>query len=165
MIFQWLNWKAPGSVFVAVVFVVSMLANMTTAKAESMPSESANDETRAIYEWSVLVYLVADNDLDPSAEGDLQELRDGGSSDSVNVLILVDRLYEPAYLYRIEGNDMAELESLGEINMGDPATLTWFVEYSDTNYPAEHMLLYFWDHRSEERRVGKECRSRWSPYH
>ena len=22
-----------------------------------------------------------------------------------------------------------------------------------------------WDCRSEERRVGKECRSRWSPYH
>ena len=22
-----------------------------------------------------------------------------------------------------------------------------------------------WYHRSEERRVGKECRSRWSPYH
>ena len=26
--------------------------------------------------------------------------------------------------------------------------------------------LVFWSHRrSEERRVGKECRSRWSPYH
>ena len=24
---------------------------------------------------------------------------------------------------------------------------------------------YFADYRSEERRVGKECRSRWSPYH
>ena len=24
---------------------------------------------------------------------------------------------------------------------------------------------YFNDYRSEERRVGKECRSRWSPYH
>jgi len=23
----------------------------------------------------------------------------------------------------------------------------------------------FYEHRSEERRVGKECRSRWSPYH
>src|SRR3712207_9096472 len=23
----------------------------------------------------------------------------------------------------------------------------------------------FWQKRSEERRVGKECRSRWSPYH
>ena len=27
-----------------------------------------------------------------------------------------------------------------------------------------HNLKYFF-HRSEERRVGKECRSRWSPYH
>ena len=24
---------------------------------------------------------------------------------------------------------------------------------------------HIWDKRSEERRVGKECRSRWSPYH
>ena len=28
-----------------------------------------------------------------------------------------------------------------------------------TNPPAENLM------RSEERRVGKECRSRWSPYH
>ena len=26
-------------------------------------------------------------------------------------------------------------------------------------------LFAFQKHRSEERRVGKECRSRWSPYH
>ena len=25
--------------------------------------------------------------------------------------------------------------------------------------------IKIWDTRSEERRVGKECRSRWSPYH
>src|SRR3989441_8175965 len=25
--------------------------------------------------------------------------------------------------------------------------------------------IQFFDYRSEERRVGKECRSRWSPYH
>ena len=24
---------------------------------------------------------------------------------------------------------------------------------------------HYWQMRSEERRVGKECRSRWSPYH
>ena len=28
-----------------------------------------------------------------------------------------------------------------------------------------HDLLVSSEHRSEERRVGKECRSRWSPYH
>ena len=27
-----------------------------------------------------------------------------------------------------------------------------------------HSLIHL-PHRSEERRVGKECRSRWSPYH
>ena len=27
-----------------------------------------------------------------------------------------------------------------------------------------HTHIYQWQ-RSEERRVGKECRSRWSPYH
>ena len=27
------------------------------------------------------------------------------------------------------------------------------------------MLQYIANERSEERRVGKECRSRWSPYH
>ena len=26
-------------------------------------------------------------------------------------------------------------------------------------------LVWQKEHRSEERRVGKECRSRWSPYH
>ena len=29
----------------------------------------------------------------------------------------------------------------------------------------EIYALYGGHHRSEERRVGKECRSRWSPYH
>ena len=31
--------------------------------------------------------------------------------------------------------------------------------------PLKFEQLGFGDYRSEERRVGKECRSRWSPYH
>ena len=31
--------------------------------------------------------------------------------------------------------------------------------------PVSHLLDVMADARSEERRVGKECRSRWSPYH
>ena len=36
-----------------------------------------------------------------------------------------------------------------------------------TAVECEHTVLHFdgIDTRSEERRVGKECRSRWSPYH
>ena len=29
---------------------------------------------------------------------------------------------------------------------------------------SDHPIVFGW-YRSEERRVGKECRSRWSPYH
>src|SRR5256886_8020330 len=35
--------------------------------------------------------------------------------------------------------------------------------FIQTTRPA--ILRLIRDHRSEERRVGKECRSRWSPYH
>ena len=34
-----------------------------------------------------------------------------------------------------------------------------------SNYTPKKMLKKFKKKRSEERRVGKECRSRWSPYH
>ena len=33
------------------------------------------------------------------------------------------------------------------------------------NSNADYIFLDLEDARSEERRVGKECRSRWSPYH
>ena len=33
------------------------------------------------------------------------------------------------------------------------------------NLPSEEISRAMSDYRSEERRVGKECRSRWSPYH
>ena len=32
-------------------------------------------------------------------------------------------------------------------------------------YVEQGILKLLPSHRSEERRVGKECRSRWSPYH
>ena len=35
----------------------------------------------------------------------------------------------------------------------------------ETQEPTPYDILQMADARSEERRVGKECRSRWSPYH
>ena len=35
------------------------------------------------------------------------------------------------------------------------------IRYSSMTQPLNRIVQY----RSEERRVGKECRSRWSPYH
>src|SRR5690242_4099932 len=57
--------------------------------------------------------------------------------------------YEPAYLY---------LLALGSLAHGLLATMTIIKILS----VAGTVFLTF---RSEERRVGKECRSRWAPYH
>src|ERR1022692_2193005 len=45
--------------------------------------------------------------------------------------------------------------------VGASVASTFGVRYRDRDL--EDVALY--GHRSEERRVGKECRSRWSPYH
>src|SRR2546429_2555129 len=58
------------------------------------------------------------------------------------------------------------------IGNGNPANLDGllginFTNSAVTNFGTQESAVSFDDHvwRSEERRVGKECRSRWSPYH
>ena len=46
---------------------------------------------------------------------------------------------------------------------GRPALLTYTVAGDNTKKKSLEILKSI--SRSEERRVGKECRSRWSPYH
>ena len=42
---------------------------------------------------------------------------------------------------------------------------TYALRHGDSGYVTEDGRVYVHTTRSEERRVGKECRSRWSPYH
>src|SRR2546427_13238484 len=50
---------------------------------------------------------------------------------------------------------------------GDAASEQFLSEmFNPAAYPERHMSMEgIYEYRSEERRVGKECRSRWSPYH
>ena len=50
------------------------------------------------------------------------------------------------------------------------APLDWYMQLERTHVStwgeiADAFLKHYHCNRSEERRVGKECRSRWSPYH
>src|SRR3712207_1219016 len=55
------------------------------------------------------------------------------------------------------------------VPVGDKADVLALRGVGDREPPvardATHLLLAVLAQRSEERRVGKECRSRWSPYH
>ena len=51
-----------------------------------------------------------------------------------------------------------------ESGFDDVAEMIELVEEMDDEEEADEVIKSF-EERSEERRVGKECRSRWSPYH
>src|SRR3989440_8618395 len=55
-----------------------------------------------------------------------------------------------------ENRAKAQLAQKAGVDITDVSNVTIWGNHSATQYP---------DFRSEERRVGKECRSRWSPYH
>ncbi|MET0101330.1 MAG: clostripain-related cysteine peptidase [Sedimenticola sp.] len=116
------------------------------------------DPTR---EWTILVYLDGDNDLEPFALSDLNEMEAGLPDSGVEVIALVDRAegfeegfgnWTGARVYRLRrDNDPKALNSeilqeLGEINMGDPNTLRDFVSAALKRYPARHHALVLWDH-------------------
>ena len=48
---------------------------------------------------------------------------------------------------------------------GSPAVLAEMMTYLGYRWHPEYTVYEEYQDRSEERRVGKECRSRWSPYH
>ena len=72
------------------------------------------------------------------------------------------------YLTFFEGKGHLRLDSFPLVPKNDPSLLLinsgmapmkkWFLAQEE---PPRHRVTT----RSEERRVGKECRSRWSPYH
>jgi len=111
--------------------------------------------------WNFLVYLDGDNNLESYAIKDMNEMEQVGSTDQVNILVLVDRT--PGYdssngdwtttrLYYItKDNDTSTINStlladFGELDMSDPNTLRDFIIYCTNNFPADKTCLTLWNH-------------------
>jgi len=153
--------KAQGVVAALVMFVLSV--GMFSAQGSTvLAAEEEPAETVQTAQWRFLIYLVADNNLDVSAgmfhipvvEDDFRELMSVGSTDLVVCYVFVDRWEGPANLFKMLPGSMDEMEDFSlngvEANMGDPATLTSFIDYTYKATPAEHTALMFWDHGSPE---------------
>lgn len=119
-------------------------------------------------EWTFLVYLDGDNDLEEQILKALNSLEKVGSIDNVKIVVQIDR--HPAYdssngnwtntrRYYITKDDDPDIvnsemkEDLGELNMGDPKTLADFIIWSMTKYPARHYGLVLVDHGSGWRAI------------
>jgi hypothetical protein len=109
--------------------------------------------------WTYLVYMLADNDLEPFALEDLKELMAVGSSGKLTILAQVDRAIGEAFgpigglqdftstkRVRVNAGELEELNDLGEVDMGRSDTLADFLEWGVKAAPAEHYAVVFWDH-------------------
>ena len=121
---------------------------VTTTQAVAAPSEGS---------WSVYWYLCG-SDLETNhgcATTDLQEMLEVQLPENVNVVIQTggarvwqNENMDPSklqrWLYNSEGLQL--LEEQDTANMGDAQTLYEFLDFANTNYPADKVAVTFWIH-------------------
>ena len=107
---------------------------------------------------TVMLYMCG-TDLETQAgmaTSDLQEILNAEISDKVNIIVetggtlrwrnnVIDNRTNQRYRLTNQGLILLE-ENLGKRSMVYPATLTDFIRYCKTNYPADRYLLVMWDH-------------------
>ncbi|MEN9562596.1 MAG: hypothetical protein RIR73_840 [Chloroflexota bacterium] len=143
--------KQVRSTFTLVLLLV-LLTTLTGTVAAAPPAPQAK--------WTVMVYIAGDNNLEDYVVLDLEnELGAIGSSANVQVVALADRApgydtsrgdWQGTKIYHVTQGMVADaasaVEDWGERNTGDPQTLIDFVNWSKSNYPADHYALIFWGH-------------------
>lgn len=109
--------------------------------------------------WTVLIYLMGDNDLERFAVGDVVEMAEAGSNENVNIVTLVDRHpgfsdaelgplgdFDGTRLLHVGRDELIDSFDTGELNLGDPATLKDFLVTGVNEFPADRYALILWDH-------------------
>lgn len=129
---------------------------------ESSPAAAPTGEG-----WTVLVYSIADTDLEPFMMDDVNEMGTVGSGPGVNIVGLVDRSsdygsdpvldigdWQGAKLLHIKEGSAEVLDDLGDVNTGDPQLLADFITTGITNFPAARYSLIISDHGASWPGVG-----------
>lgn len=119
--------------------------------------------------WTVLVYSIADTDLEPYMMTDVGEMGAVGTTDEVNVLALVDRStdysdepvlglpnWDGAKLLQIGQGTATIVDDYGTIDTGDPTVLADFIATGIRLNPAEHYALIISDHGAARPGVGAD---------
>ncbi|MCX7756811.1 MAG: clostripain-related cysteine peptidase [candidate division WOR-3 bacterium] len=107
-------------------------------------------ELSASPEWTVMIYMCADNSMSLQALDDISEITQVPSTDNVKIILQVDNQASSSNpntaRYLVGPSGLELLLSLGEVDMADPQTLIEFVRFSSQVYRAKNYLLVLWDH-------------------
>ena len=127
-------------------------APRSVARPRSLvPVPSARPATRK-KAWTVMVWIAGDNDLESFGADDLDEMRQVGSTDDVDVVVQFDRMSDGrTRRYHVRAGargDADVVAELGETNTGDPAVAIDFFRWAIERYPAERLMGVIWNHGS-----------------
>ena len=99
---------------------------------------------------TLLIYMAADNNLNESAEEDLESLQKGSIYSEMDIVVQLDRWEfvdeQETIRYHIKNGEIEEIARLGETNTGDPKILKSFIEESAKAYPSEKLMVIVWSH-------------------
>jgi hypothetical protein len=97
--------------------------------------------------WTVLVYLHADHNLDPSSVVDMLEMQKIGSSNTFNIVVQWDRSVVSGVQRGVVGQGKFNVvQKMPELNSDDPKVLADFISWGIQKYPARRYGLIMWDH-------------------
>ena len=133
--------------WVLLLFILSSSANAFTL-SPSMPDLAlARAQQAPANSWTVLVYLHADHNLDPSSVVDMQEMQKIGSSNTFNVVVQWDRsAVTGVQRGRVRQGGFEVVQRMPELNSDDPKVLAEFISWGIQKYPAQRYGLILWDH-------------------
>jgi hypothetical protein len=144
-------------VLLCALLAVCLTARLGAAAAQGQPAAHPKAE------WTVLVYMNGDNNLEKFAVFDFLEMAKVGSTDKVNVVVQFDRRTKEIFagispgwdetlrflvkkqMWPLPANALPSSEPK-ELDMGDGKVLRRFVEWGRQAFPANKYALIIWDH-------------------
>jgi hypothetical protein len=99
-----------------------------------------------ISQWTWLVYMAGDNNLEGAGRDDLAEMKQVGSTADVNIIVQFDTEEKETTRYRVEKKKARVLQRLPGVDCGDPKVLTEFIKWGTQKFPAKHYLVDVWNH-------------------
>ncbi len=128
--------------------IIAAVALMIGAACTTVSAAAPKKNAPKMKDWTVAVFLNADNNLDPFGVEDQEEMARIGSNENLNIVTLIDRECGPAQINYIEKNKIRKIKDMGELDMGDYKELVKFCKFIKENYPAKHYSIGLWNHGS-----------------
>ena len=143
--------------FLSVLCALALLCTSALAAAWDW-----GEPDRTPREWTIMVFLNGDNNLEQDALADLKEMEkslpDGGTVEVIALLDRSDRYattygdWSGARVYRVRRSDAKDeiastlLADPGPLDMSDANVLVQFVKAATAKYPAQKTALVMWNH-------------------